>query len=98
MFNVIYGTQVIPLTDARTNDERASEIVRAFIEGMRSSDLSTAITLIKNAEVDGTWCEVRTLVNETLSLFYVETESKATILSEHTGCGIWSGPTLFSAR
>lgn len=98
MSNMIYGTQVLAFSDGHTKEEQSGAIVKALVEGMRSKDLSAAITLIDQSQKDGSWQEVRTLVNETLSLFYVETESNATILSEHTGCGIWSGPALFAAH
>ncbi len=51
-------------------ERKANEIVQAFLRGLDVKNLSKAIALIKACQNDGTWQEVRALVNATLGLFF----------------------------
>lgn len=55
---------------ALVTEGKANEIVQAFLRGLDAKNLSKAIALIKACQNDGTWQEVRALVNATLGLFF----------------------------
>ncbi len=98
MFNVIHGIHYTVVTDESSPEKhkvaKASEIVQAFVSGMEAKDLRQVVAMIKACQNDGSWQEVRKLVNATLGLIYVESNKQTTILSEHTGGAIWCGPSF----